>query len=101
MEYAASKYGRGTISHMDNRHSLGNNLGTNKNAAVGWRTNVDTLDITTPARGPTNELMLESVNTPGICMYADIGNMEVMVDVMGSFVHWFISSIVMNTPVHQ
>jgi len=43
---------------------------------------VDTLDIAKIARGSTNELMLEGVNTPGICMHADIRHMAVVGDVI-------------------
>ena len=60
---------------------MGNNLGTYKNTAIGRRTNVDSLDIAAFTRRPADEPVLESVNATGICMYADIRNMEIMVDV--------------------
>ena len=42
---------------------------------------MDTMDAATPARRPADEFMLESVNTAGICKYADIGDMALVVNV--------------------
>jgi hypothetical protein len=76
MEYAIAQHRFCTISYVDNRYSLGNNMGIAKKPVAGRCANVDTLDITPPACRPANEPVLESINPAGIFMYADIGYLE-------------------------
>ena len=54
---------------------------------------MDQVDIAPVPRWSADGFMLESINTIGIFMYADFGNMEIVAYV-GSLVHWFISSLV-------
>ena len=46
---------------------------------------MDTLDITPLTGRSVNDAMLESINPAGIFMYADIGRVAVMVDVIFYF----------------
>lgn len=61
---------------------MGNNLDTDKNIIAGSGADMDKMDITPPAGGPADELMLESTNPACICLHAYIGRMAVVGDVM-------------------
>ena len=88
MEHTVAKYRSSTISQLDYRNSLGDILDTDKKFKPGRLANVDTMDITPPARGSVNEPVLESINAACIHMHADIGHLEDIFDVT------FISSLV-------
>ena len=57
-------------------------MGVAKKPAISRRANVDTLDITPTARWPANEPVLESTNPAGIFVYADIGYLESVFNVI-------------------
>ena len=87
MEYAFAKHGVRTFGQLDNRNSLGNHLDNGKNAKPGWGADVDQVDIAPFQGRSVDEPLLESINTHGICMYADIGDLEDLAYVKSSLAH--------------
>ena len=66
-----------------------------KNFGLSRDTDVDQVDAAEVQGWPADEPVLESINTTGICLYANIGGVEIVAYV-SSFVHWFISSLVQS-----
>ena len=82
MEYTATEHWRSAFGRLDNRHSVGDILDSSKNANIGGSADVDPLDHTAFAGGSVDGPLLESAYAACLCLYAGIGRVAVVVNVI-------------------